>query len=307
MPSIYVRIPHYVASFLRNRDEKNPIPRTEPIQIEAGDELATVMQCHLMPGLSGSVNAGCFSERQWKSMCQGKVISYRKDSFALDISRPSRRPLSIAEILRLTDQADQVLVDSETGKDMSDEAYTYEYVPFQTPRTVVINGKEMRVQSDYNLSDTNDFVNILRRRFRRALVRFIALDREYVRSLGQNRSKMESMDRFLLRYDIRYNDAVREQMKKLMNRSKDAALEAFDADDDHGRWSREHINDMPAAHFTRQRTAVYCVTTDEHYPSVSAFARAHQLQAPNVFRALRLHHRIRGLEVRLEKVPDSSN
>lgn len=299
MPNIYVRIPHYIASYLRNIDEQRQLARTEAVQLEAGDELSSVMQCHLLPNLRNTVSLQCFSEVQWKAMCQGRVISWRKDGFAMDIARPARRPLSMAEILRLTGCSDRVLLD-ESGADLPDEAYPYEYMAFACPRTIILNGREMKVQGDYTLPDTTEFVNILRRRFRRALVRFVALDREYVRSLGQTRSKMESMDRFLLRYDIRYTDTVREQMKKLMNRSKAAALEAFDADDDHGRWSREHLDDFPKGRFVRRRTPVYCVTTDEHFPSINSFAIAHGLHAPNVFRALRKNHRIHGLEIRLE-------
>lgn len=299
MPSIYVRLPHYVASFLRNRDERHPLDKADPIQIETGDELASVVQCHLMPNLRGEVRPSCFSERQWKSMMQGKVIAYRKDSFAMDIARPARRPLSLAEILRLTDQADKVLTDAETGADLSDEAYNYEYVPFQLPRTVIINGRELKVQSDFTLADSTDFVKILRRRFRRALVRFVALDREYVRSLEQTRSKMESLDRFLLRYDIRYNDTVRETMKKLMNRSREAALESFDADDDHGRWTREHFDDdVQSRGSKRVRCPVLCVTTGETFPSVYAFAKHYGIDKSRVYNALNTGHKVRGLAVR---------
>lgn len=298
MPNIYVRLPHYIAAFLRNRDESHPIDRSEAVQIETGDELASVVQSHLMPNLRGDVHPACFSERQWKSMLQGKVIVYGKDGFAMDITRPARRPLTLEEILRLTAQADKVQADAD-GKPLPDTAYSYEYVPFQLPRTVFINGRELKVQSDFTLSDPTEFVNVLRRRFRRALVRFIALDRENVRSLGQSRSKMESMDRFMLRYDIRYTDSMRETLKKLMNRSQAAALESFDADEDHGRWSREHIGDDLLFKPSRRRCQpILCVTTGETFPSVYAFAKRYSLDRSRVYNALSSGYRIRGMQVR---------
>lgn len=306
MASIYVRVPHYIASYLRNLDEQHQLAKGEPVQVEAGDELASVIQTHLMPDLRNHVNPACFSERQWRAMLQGKVIKFSRDSFAMDIARSQRHPLQISEILQLIDMPERILLDEDTGKPLPDEAYSYEYMPFLLPRTVIINGKEMKVQSDYNLSDTGAFMNILRRRFRRALVRFIALDRDLVRSLGQTRSKMESMDRFLLRYDIRYTDTVREQMKKLMNRSREAALEGFDADEDHGRWSREHLDDVPHTS-TRQRCPVYCETEDETYPSIYAFAKAHRLNKSNVINALQSGHRIKGLVIRRVNPENSKN
>lgn len=309
MAVIYVRIPHYIASYLRNREAETgkaaePLPMGKPYVIESGDPLAMIMQVHLLPNLRNVVNIACFSERQWKAMLQGKVICYGKDGFGLDRHRNARTPLTLAEIYSLTGHASLIRYE-EDGSESDDEAYSHVYMPFQLPRTIVLNGREVRVQSDYTLEDTTEFVSELRDRFRMALTRYVAVDREQVHALqhyGLRRSKMESLDRFLLKYDIRYNDKVREQMKKLMNRSLAAANYSFDADEDHGRWSREHLDDTRLRRdhlpFSDRSRPLLCETTGVVYPSMTAFAREFGLQKANVCHALKKGWRIRGMVIR---------
>lgn len=296
MSLLYIRMPHYIASYLRNRDERHTIAKGEPIRIETGDPLMRIINFSLIANINNLVSISCFSESQWRAMQKGQMLTYRKDNFALDISRSPRAPLTLAEIYRLCDRPHLIKYDEE-GNPLPDTEYIDEYVPFRLPSTVMRDGRETKVHSDFFLPDPSEFIKELRMRFRMALTRFVALDREIAHSLELKRSKMEALDRFALKYDIRTGDREREQLKKLLNRSIHASLYSFDADEDHGRWSHEHIDDCQRGPKYRCRQ-VLCETTGDIFPSVTAFGKHIGVKSLcNVFTALKKHSKIHGLYI----------
>ena len=313
MPNIYVRLPHYVVSFLRNRDENNPIAEGQPFRLELGDPALDDLMFRIEPNLGNYINLKCFSERQWEAMRQGKMLSFR-DGLVLDKSRDVHQPLSMVEIYRSCNRDDLIKYEQSStasiskGRVTSDptpdliplpnSAYVEQYVPFRLPVTVVRNGREQRVRSDWYLPDANGFINELTKQFKAEFYRFIYLDRQYARQRHLKRGKRESIDRFMLRYDIRPGDREREQLKKLIGRSVQSRLYAFDADEDHGRWIRENDTPSPTELAAIKRCRpVFVHETGDTFPSLKAFAEHIGTTRQNVYDALRHGHRCHGLTI----------
>lgn len=302
MPNIYVRLPHYIASYVRNIDEQNPIPIDTPIRLDAGDPLIGIIAVCAEPNLHNVVNLDCFSERQWVCMRQGKMLTYQR-GFTFDVNRRFNQPLSIHEIYRFAGRPDFVRLDKD-GNPLADDEYPCEYVSFRLPSVIVRDGRERKVQSDWYLPNARPFIAELRTRFKFSLARFIALDRQLAQSAEVSRTKMESIDRFMLRYDIRYGDREREQLKKVLNRMSAATLYSFDADEDHARWSAQADTPIRDRRVQRQRP-VLCLQTGTIYPSVSIAARELGIPHPSyITNAIRFGHRTADLSFEYADLPD---
>lgn len=307
MACIYVRLPHYIASYLRNREEGKSIARTEPIRIEAGDPLMLQVELRAEPNLRGDVNVSCFSERQWVAMKQGKMLTFN-DGLVLDRHRDPRKPLTMSEIYELCGRNSLIkYVCDDRGCKVAapDVEYVDEYVPFILPSRIVRGGREVRVQSDWYIANTAPFISELRERFKMAFARFVANDQKIVRASGERREKMESIDRFMVAYDIRTGDREREQLKKVLNRMVSASLYSLENDDDHGRW--HDGNYRPGIRQRgRPRRAVFCYDNGITYESVTAFAAAFGIkQKSQVTLAIQNHHRCHGMQIDYaDSIPD---
>ena len=306
MACIYVRLPHYIASYLRNR-EGGSVPHNEPIRIEAGDPLMLQVELRAEPNLRGDVNVGCFSERQWVAMRQGKTLTYT-DGLVLDRHRDSRKPLSMSEIYELCGRSNLIkYAIDENGETVPapECEYADEYVAFALPSRIVRGGREVRIQSDWYISNITAFVSELRERFKMAFARFVANDQKMVRASGERREKMESIDRFMVAYDIRTGDREREQLKKVLNRMVSASLYSLETDDDHGRWHDGNFR-PEIRQRGRPRRAVFCYDNGITYESVTAFAAAFGIkQKSQVTLAIQNHHRCHGMQIEYaDSIPD---
>ena len=297
MAIIAVRLPHYIVDYIRNRNEQKPIMVGEAVRIDCGDRLAMILQNSLVPNHGNKINVQCFSEKQWRSMSKGHCIGFNDKMFDFDKYRDSSEPLSIEEIYHLCGREDLIRYENDNKTPMPDESYPYEYLTFQLPNVIYLNGKELRVRSDFFLPDANEFIAELRTQFRCALARFIAVDREVANNLELKRSKIESIERFMVRYDIRNGNRERDNLKKMMQRSYMSSAYAFDNDENHGKWSNEHI-DICAKKESKKLRPVFCITTGVLYPSVQAFRRKFNLSHSHVYLALNKKRKIKGLLIR---------
>lgn len=293
MPVIYIRLPHYLSSFLRNLDEDNPIPEGEPIKLEEGDPLYYEATMRMTPNQSGRVVLDCFSESQWSSMRRGHYIDY-SGGLHLDVNRDNDKPLMVSEVYLFSGHEEKVRRDCDTMELMPDFKYYDTWQPFYVPRVVVRNGREHRVRSDWFMPVTSGFRDEVEKRFHCALMRFIAGDVYGFLAKDMSRSKMEALDAFMLRYDIRDDKKTREAIKQQMKRSRLALAYNIDASTSHVKWINEHApaTEQPRCHNAPRR--VLCHDTGIIYPSQSAFARAIGAHPQHVIRAAGLGQRVKG-------------
>lgn len=275
MSVVYLRLPHYVASFLRNQDLQNPIPAGQPIVTEVSDPLYRLFTILPQPNFRNAINFDCFSEKQWQAMQRGKFLSY-KDGFQMDVVRKADQPLSLGEIFTLSGNESRVKRDAQTAELLPDNFYNDEYVPFALPRVIVRDGREQKVYSDYYIPDVSRIREELINRYRTGIITYIAdiLVNAYREEIDM--SKIEALDKSLIRFDIRLDERERERGKKMLQRM-DKALRYIiltKLDNKHKSFAMRVIDGHANIRRTNKTQPVICTDTNEVYPSISVFARA---------------------------------
>ena len=298
MSVVYLRLPHYVVSYLKNVDAEAPLPDGRPLIIERSDPLYPQVSFLCEPNARNAVHLDCFSQKQWESMQKGKYLVMPPDgTFRMDLQRAYRTPLTLSEVFLLSGHEERVKRDPDTLELEPDTEYIDAYLPVMLPPHIIRDGREQKVYPDWVIPNITVIRNEFIDRFKMALARFLALDRERAHTLRFTRSKMDAIDRFMLRYDIRPSNRVREQMKKMMQRSEMAMRMSFDSDVDHGRWTGETLPDPAPLNPGRQPCPVLCRTTGRVYPSIGAFARENGIPANKARSALCRGFRCCGLEI----------
>lgn len=275
MATIYVRLPYYIASYLRNLDPVHPLKPGQPYIIEQSDELYMYMCEHIIPNAANAVNKDCFTEKQWEAMRKGKYLIFREGVF-MDLQRKYLDPLMVSEVLLLSGNDDKVKRDMQTMELEPDTEYNDEYMPFLLPRSVIRDGREQKVYSDWFLPTISHLRSVLFDRFERSLVNYIADFMANNNSSNIRCTKQEAMDRFMLKYDIRPGKLSRDRLKKEEQRFNSRLKQTYaqDANADYEKLAadKQRIHDpIPARNIPRR---ILCYTNGEIYDSISAFARA---------------------------------
>lgn len=273
MANIYVRLPYYIASYLRNLDPIHPLAPGQPYIIEQSDELYYYLCEHIIPNAANSVNKDCFSEKQWEAMRKGKYLIFREGMF-MDLQRRYTDPLTVSEIYLLSGNEDKVKRDMQTMELEPDIEYNDEYVPLLLPRSIIRDGREQKVYSDWVLPSISHLRSVLSNRFERSLINYIADFMANNNSSNVRCSKQEAMDRFMLKYDIRPGQLSRERLKKEEQRFNSRLKKTYaqDANADYEKLASEqriHDSTQPK----NQPKRVLCYTDGKIYPSISEFAR----------------------------------
>lgn len=274
MANIYVRLPYYIASYLRNIDPAHPVPQGKPYVIEQSDELYMYLCEHIVPNTAHSVNKDCFTEKQWEAMRKGKYLIFREGVF-MDLPRRYTDPLMVSEVYLLSGNEDKVKRDMQTMELQPDVEYNDEYMPFLLPRSIIRDGREQKVYSDWFLPTISHLRSVLCDRFERSLINYIADFMANNNSSNIRCTKQEAMDRFMLKYDIRPGQLSRDRLKKEEQRFNQRLKATYtqDANADYDKLSadrRIQHTDQPKNRARR----VLCYTDGKIYPSISAFARA---------------------------------
>lgn len=275
MSVVYIRLPHYVASYLRNQDLQNPIPAGQPIVIETSDPLYRWFSTLPVPNFRNAVNIDCFSEKQWQAMMRGKYISYR-DGFQMDMARKADQSLSLGEIFILSGNEARVKRDAQTAELLPDHCYNDEYVPFALPRIIVRDGREYKAYSDYYISDVSHIRNELINRYRTGAIAYIAEKLVEACQDHIDMSKMEALDKCLIRFDIRLDERERERGKKMLQRMDDALryLVITKLDNKHKPFAMRMLEKREVARKSSKSYPIICTDTGTVYPSIAEFSRA---------------------------------
>lgn len=207
-------------------------------------------------------------------MRKGKYLIFREGVF-MDLPRKYLDPLTVSEVFLLSGNEDKVKRDMHTMELEPDIEYNDEYVPFLLPRSIIRDGREQKVYSDWFLPNISHLRSVLSDRFERSLINYISDFLANNNSSNVRCTKQEAMDRFMLKYDIRPGQLSRDRLKKEEQRfnSRLKMTYAQDANADYEKLSSDRRilqSDPPK----NQPKRVLSYTDGKIYPSISDFARA---------------------------------
>lgn len=213
MANVYLRLPKYVASFIRNKRESDPIAVGQSIVIEPTSYLYMDFIHGLTVNTGNTVSSNhCFCEKQWQRMMKGYSIKCEH----------LRRNVRL-----LDDRIDQLtLTDSEvsllSGVRRPKGEVSGEYLCLRIPPEVRRGDRMIATNGHWQLSHNaaSTIRTLMTDEFWRGFISFMNRGKQYC---AENRvifSNMEYIERFMARYDI-YNGAdnkMRNNLKRNLNR-----------------------------------------------------------------------------------------
>jgi len=200
MANMYVRVPHYVAAFYRNRDEFKPIEVGQPVDVENVTMVWNMLMGNLLQNPKEKViKEGCFCERMWRKMMRGQYIVQQKG--CVRMSRDSKAYLTDTEVRELC------------GLKVSGRSETYEYLCIKLPPYILHSGRQVAIDGQWQLmyQSCKLFIGYLRNYFWECCLRYVE---EFIKAgehNGVKHSQAEGFERFLARYDIRSGENEKDQ------------------------------------------------------------------------------------------------
>lgn len=214
MPNIYLRVPHYVASYLRNRNRSDVIDVGAPVQLNRSERIWIELCEGMCPNLNWAVNRShCFSQRQWSVMMDGYSLADggRRKTLLL----PEK-----ADSLTLSDR--EVMTLSGLPAPRGDESGEYICIPL--PREAVRYGRLVPVNSSWYLRDSsaNTVRNLLTDEFWRTLYAYVDKAMDRCGNSGRKFVFIEALESFMERYNIRCSPDMKERdtLKRNYNRRR---------------------------------------------------------------------------------------
>lgn len=200
MANMYVRVPHYVAAFYRNRDEFKPIEVGQPVSLEGISMLWNMLLGGLIQNPKERVfKEGCFCERMWRKMMRGQYMV--RHNGAERIERDVKAYLTDTEVRELC------------GQKVSGRCDTYEYLCIKLPPFVFHSGRQVAVDGQWQFYSraAQSFVGCLREYFWECCLAYVEEFVKVGERDGVKHSKAEGFERFLARYDIRSGEDEKDQ------------------------------------------------------------------------------------------------
>lgn len=219
MAQIYVKVPHYVASFWRNRDEAHPVMPWSPVDLMGEFPFRQIVDYGLMRNERLSIinRVMCLNEWQWREMMKGKTIFVDGNGKISVKLRPAKRKedvLTVADVYFLC------------GKPVPKNWFADEYLCIGIPSTWYNDKthKWMVVDNCWQLMDggVDRLRAWLQGEFVKTLLNDKAEDELSCRKRGLEFNLLDFLERFMLRYDIRNSTDNHEKstVKKVLQRAE---------------------------------------------------------------------------------------
>lgn len=207
MANIYLRVPHYVGSYFRNKEQLKPIPVGGVVVLEKTDILWTILSSMIhFNNIDNIVRQGCFCERQWKMMKRGMSI------------------VSGAKKIRILVPEDDVTLSDEevvkmSGLNRLKGGDDVEYLCLRLPQEVYINGVLRKTNDQWQLLNTGSIRMLERMKdeFWRAFFVYTDRYKDWCVSHNIEFNILEGIERFMTRYDI--CNSIDEHEKKALKRN----------------------------------------------------------------------------------------
>lgn len=207
MPNIYLRLPSYVSAFYRNRDINNPLPYDKPVTFVEYSQEYVIMSIGLrILNDKAMARSHCYSQFAWKNMLQG-----RAPGGGLKIIRRDKTEwLSPTEVRTLADEKVPSVDEN------------FDYLCIGTPREICVGGELHRITGSYSLDgrSAQALEALMRHEFQFCLLDWLQQDRKFCVNKGIERTRIESLERFLMVYDIPVStdNKERESLRRMVNR-----------------------------------------------------------------------------------------
>lgn len=191
MANIYLRLPTVIAYYHRNYDVNNKLDNFTPMKFSPYTDHAVVMRGGLVIHTSSRNKVSlCYSQQEFRNILNGKSPDGSRQVMKRD---PSIWPTY--------DELCACL-----GVKISSRSDSYDYLCIQMPNTILIGDREVRTNACYALSKepAEMLQELLVRDFKRALIDWeigtqdFCINRERIIRRGH----MDTLERFLMRYDI---------------------------------------------------------------------------------------------------------
>ena len=206
MANFYIRVPHYVAAYFRNQDSHNPIPMGGVMKF---DKITPIWKflSHMLKSNTNEIIVpfGCFCERQWRRMLRGNRIH---TSLNEEMKNNPIKPKEKGEILNDADILKLAGVSSVNGEEHG------EYICIQMPSEVYVNNCMCKTNGQWQLMEggAKKLYEIMSDEFWNAFFTYMNKDQSWCVDNGIDRPVLESIDRFMTRYDIRGSSDNKERM-----------------------------------------------------------------------------------------------
>lgn len=216
----YLRMPHYVGAYLRNRSERNPIRMGDPIQIHSYSYVRSVYMAYLIDNSAMKISSSfVFSERQYKAMMDGKKISDGYISGESELER-ANGSLTDERVLQLA------------GLKTKNQQVSSEYVAIQLPKEIIKRDRLCKVNEDWMLSDygASTVRGLLTDEFWATMNLYFDKAKEYSAAKKACLTNADIFERFMLRYDIRCgsNRVELDNLKRNFYRKRKLLMEDAD-------------------------------------------------------------------------------
>lgn len=207
MNTMYLRMPKYVADFHRARDESHALLHAEPVVFcEFSRQYVILSTCLRILSPQMQTQCHCYSQRAWRNICNGRPP---RGGFQIFRRDPKEWP-SQQEVCTLEGTRQMVYPES------------VDYICIGLPREVLVGQTVHRVNASYSLDATSasQLCTLLRNEFYMTLLDWLIQDRRYCNQQGIHRTRIESFERFLARYNISVssNNRERNSLRRMANR-----------------------------------------------------------------------------------------
>lgn len=230
MANFYLRVPHYVASYFRNKDQQKPIPVGGVIRIDCTSYLFPCLSSMIFSNNNETIMPhGCFCERQWRRMLRGSLIYTPK---------PGATPPANVSAKVKGDYLTDAEVSALSNVSSRNDEGVSEYLCIRLPEEVYVNNRVGKTNGQWQLTNSGAkrMAALMTDEFWRIFFVYMDRDREWCLGHAVERSILDVIERFMAKYDIRNSLDNREKMTLKRNYYRKRKTSNFSEEDfvEHG-------------------------------------------------------------------------
>lgn len=246
MANVYVRVPWYVAAFMRGRDEEMQLTEWQPMKFSEYSQEYHIISGDLRYIDEARLSDLCFSQRGWQNLLKGKAAAGGK----VILNRnpqvwPTARELCV---LRRKEP---------TGRQLSND-----YLCIEMPKEVYYNRSVHRTNSCYALSydGAKKLADLMYGEYCRTFTMWLEHEEQMCRARHIPRKRNVMVERFMVQYNILvHEEAQMETLRRMSYKWVDYAKTKPTGRDEFSGGYAGHVSDdelAKADELNRKRSRV---------------------------------------------------